>query len=142
MTRNNFLGDLVVRELTGGTAWEVYEPFTYHLCQPDGVQFVRIDKGFVTDFASIPRGLWNLWPPNRGKHAKPAVVHDCLYKTGYVSVEGGGQRRITRGEADAIFLEAMEVAGVGWLSRRLIYAGVRAGGWRAWGTHRHADATS
>lgn len=140
MTTNNFLGDLLVAYIDG-TRWRVLESFTYRLCEPDGVQFVHIERGFITDFASMPLNI--IFRSPGGKWDKPAVVHDCLYKTGHVSVDGRPEPRpITRGEADSIFLEAMEVAGVDWLRRRIIYAGVRVGGWRAWKEHRNADERS
>lgn len=135
---NGFLGDLLVGYIDG-KRWKVAQGFTYRLCQPDGVQFVRIPTGFVTDFASMPLGV--VFKSPGGRWDKPAIVHDVLYKTMQVSVEGKAEPRIvTRGEADAIFKEAMEVAGVNWVSRQIIYAGVRAGGWRAWNQHRKADA--
>jgi hypothetical protein len=138
---NRFLGDLIAQQHDDGYHWTIYEPFTYRIGAPDGCQYVSIGKGFITDFASIPRGLWNLFPPAAGKYSKAAVVHDCLYKTGYVSVVGRDDPRpMTRAECDLVFLEAMEVAGVNWLSRMILYAGVRIGGWRAWGQHRKADA--
>jgi hypothetical protein len=138
---NNFLGDLIAKQLPDGYRWELYEGFTYRIGAPDGVQYVHIPKGFVTDFASIPRGLWNLFPPAAGKHSKPAVVHDAMYKTGCCSVDGcPDPRPMTRGECDDIFKEAMGVAGVNWLAKQIIYAGVRVGGWRAWAKHRKAEA--
>lgn len=134
---NNFLGDLLVGYIDG-KRWKVLESFTYRLCEPSGVQFVRIERGFITDFASMPLNV--IFRSPGGKWDKPSVIHDCMYKTAYVSVEGQDEPRpITRGEADDIFLEAMEVAGVDWLRRRIIYAGVRVGGWRAWNAHRKAD---
>lgn len=136
---NNFLGDLIAKQLPDGYHWELYEGFRFHVCHEDGEQFIEVPKGFVTDFASIPRGLWNIYPPAAGKHSKPAVVHDWLYKKGMLLTKSGGTRVVTRGEADAIFLEAMEVTGVSWLSRRIIYWGVRVGGWKAWGEHRKAE---
>lgn len=140
-TMNNFLGDLIAKQLDDGYHWELYEGFTYRLCAHDGVQYVRVDKGFVTDFASIPRGLWNIFPPAAGRHSKPAVIHDCLYKTARVNVDGKDEPRIiTRGEADAIFLEAMEVTRTNWLARHIIFFGVRIGDWRAWNQHRKAEA--
>lgn len=136
----NFSGDLIAKQLPDGFHWEMYESFTYHIGAIDGPEFVMIGRGFVTDFASIPRGLWNLWPPAAGKHSKAAVVHDCLYKTGYVNVTDGSIRHVNRGEADRIFKEAMEVARVNWFSRQMIYSGVRVGGRGAWNKHRNADA--
>lgn len=134
---NNFLGDLLVGYIDG-KRWLVAEEFTYRLCQPDGVQFVRIPRGFVTDFASMPLNV--IFRSPGGKWDKPAVVHDCLYKTASVSVEGKQEPRpITREEADAIFNEAMEVAGVDPVRRWIIYRGVRLGGGRAWNQHRKAE---
>jgi hypothetical protein len=39
-------------------------------------------------------------------------------------------------QADRVLLEAMEVLDVSRWKRRAIYAGVRVGGWKAWGDHR------
>lgn len=132
MKRNRFLGDLLVKYLDGNR-WEVAEGFTYHLGAPDGPEYVTIPTGFTTDFASMPLGI--VFRSPGGKWDKPAVVHDALYRLGFV-LSDIGVRDVTRGEADAIFLEAMQVAGVNWLARRIIYAGVRVGGWRAWRQHR------
>jgi hypothetical protein len=41
------------------------------------VMFV-ITKDFVTDFASVPRWLWSVFPPH-GKMTLPSVVHDYMY---------------------------------------------------------------
>lgn len=134
---NNFTGDLLIKYIDG-ERWEVAEDFTYRLGSPDGREFVHIGRGFVTDFASMPLNI--IFRSPGGKWDKPAVIHDCLYKTAYVSRDDGTQRVIHQGEADRVFLEAMQVAGVNWLARRIIYAGVRVGGWKAWAQHRAADA--
>jgi hypothetical protein len=133
-----FLSPLRV-EFVDGHNWVVCDTFEYRLGSLHGVEFVRVGKGFETDFASIPRPLWSLWPPAGGAYTPAALIHDCLYKTGFVSVNDGSVRHISRQEADDIFKEAMEVAGVSWLSRRLIYRGVRVGGSAAWNKHRKAD---
>jgi len=135
---NRYLGDLIAQQLEDGYHWKIIEPFTYRVGSANSDVFVTVPRGFVTDFASIPRGLWNLWPPAAGKHAKASVVHDVLYKRGFVEV-GQSRRTIERDEADAIFKEAMEVSGVGWFSRHALWLGVRAGGWKPWGAYRKAD---
>lgn len=44
-----------------------------------GEEFIFvIPKGFVTDFASIPRLLWSMYPPD-GKHRGGAIPHDMGY---------------------------------------------------------------
>ena len=80
-----------------------------------------IPAGFITDGASVPRGLWNLFPPF-GKYNKASLLHDYLYQFG----------TMTRAQADWCFLEAMKELGVGFLTRWAMYFGVRAGGWVAW----------
>jgi hypothetical protein len=81
---------------------------------------VYVPAGFSTDFASIPRGLWNVLPPT-GRYGKAAVVHDFLYRCSDVD----------RATCDKVFLEAMQVLGVGWFTRRAMYLAVRAFGWHA-----------
>lgn len=132
---NNFTGDLLVKYIDG-THWEVAEGFTYRVGSPMGAAFVAIPRGFVTDFASMPLGV--VFKSPGGKWDKPAIVHDVLYKRGWINYEKV-RRSITRKEADAIFLEAMEVAGVPSATRIVIYLGVRVGGWKAWNEHRKAD---
>jgi len=86
-----------------------------------GVRHI-VPRGFITDLASIPaflRGLFNV----NGLSREPAVLHDFLYCIQYT----------TRAEADALFLEALESAGVGWATRYSMYLAVRAGGWMYWG---------
>ena len=134
---NNFTGDLLVKYLDGD-GWEVVQGFTYRLGSPDGREFVSIPQGFVTDFASMPLGI--VFRSPGGKWDKPAVVHDALYRLGYVFVSDGTIRQVERAECDRIFLEAMGVAGVNELAKRIIHAGVRVGGWRAWNRHRDADS--
>lgn len=90
------------------------EPYTgYGVGGYGGKSFV-VPRGFRTDFASVPRGLWNIIPPV-GLYGKATVLRDYLCETKIVS----------RKEADRLFLEAMEVLGVGWLKRKTMYFGVR-----------------
>ena len=135
---NNFCSPLRV-EFVKPREWIILEPFEYHLGSPHGWEFVRIEPGFVTDFASIPRPLWSIWPPT-GSYGKAAVIHDALYVLPYVQRADGAMRRIVRREADAIFNEGMTVLGVNGFTRRTLYAGIRMAGWRAWGRYRAAEA--
>lgn len=132
---NNFIGDLLVKYIDG-IRWEVAQSFRFHLGSPDGAEYVAIPAGLMTDFASIPRVVRVIWRSPGGKYDKPAVVHDALYRHGYVSVTDGSIRWIDRAESDRIFDEAMQVAGVNWFSRHVIYRGVRIGGMFAWNRHR------
>ena len=133
---NNFTGPLDVRYLDDGHHWEVLRGFTYRVGDPNSAMFVHIPKGFVTDFASFPLGI--LLKSPGGKWDKPAVVHDLLYKRGWIERD---KHRVTleRKDCDDIFKEAMQVAGVDWFRRQIIYAGVRIGGWKPWAKYRKAD---
>lgn len=137
---NQFTTPLDVRRLDTGNRWEILAPFEFRLGAPDGPEYVRVPVGFVTDFASIPFPISRIFPPIGKDYDKPAVVHDCLYLLNYVQHVNGGLRRIERDEADAIFLAGMVVRGVHLVTRRTIWSGVRAGGWRPWRQYRAAEA--
>jgi hypothetical protein len=115
-------------EYIDGRKWKVLKAFEYLTQQSE---LVVVPVGFVTDFASIPKVLWNVLPPT-GSYGKAAVVHDLLYRTAVVrvttSIGSTYDRAIDRARADAIFLEAMQTLGVGWFTRSTIYSGVRVGG--------------
>lgn len=105
------------------------EPLEYRVGGEDSDEAIVVPAGFVTDFASIPMGLWNLFPP-LGRWARPAIVHDYLYDRGGAV----GPRSYSRAQADAIFREAMAVVGVPAWRRSVMYVAVRvwgAGGWRS-----------
>lgn len=129
-------------EFIDGTKWKVTAPFDYRLGAPDGKEFVHIPAGFITDFASVPRGLWNLLPPI-GPYGKAAVVHDWLYQTMVIEETENGSwrwfRAVDRKEADHILHEGMKVLGVNWWTRWAIYLGVRVGGWVPWNKYREQE---
>jgi hypothetical protein len=76
---------------------------------------VKVPKGFITDFATIPRLLYSIFPPV-GRYNKAAMMHDYLY-------DSSCPIKITRKEADLFFLQAMEVLGVEkWVRYSLFFA--------------------
>ena len=117
---------LVVKKLESGQ-WEVYEELEYHVGNKDSDEIIRVPKGTLTDFASVPRGLWNIFPPD-GEYTSAAVVHDFIY-----GLRGKlPSKTYTREEADKIFAEAMQVLGVPFWKRYTMFYAVRAGGWVYW----------
>ncbi len=77
---------------------------------------VTVPAGFKTDFASVPRFLWSIFPPS-GEYAPAAIVHDYLYSS---------RATVSRFLADAIFHEAMESAlKVPFWKRKSVYWAVR-----------------
>lgn len=126
-------------EYIDGRLYKLTAAFDYHLGSLAGNEVVAIPIGFVTDFASVPRALWNVLPPTGG-YGKAAVVHDYLYQKRRVLRDGIWNRLVDRGEADHILKEAMEVLSVGRFTRWTIYLGVRVGGWVPWGKYREAES--
>ena len=103
------------------------ETLEYRVGSEDSDEVICVPVGFETDFASIPWGLWNLFPP-LGKWARPAIIHDFLYDRGGVLPS----KTYSRKEADMIFREAMSVVGVPAWRREVMFAAVRVGGAGGW----------
>lgn len=113
MATGNFLTELVVRQRSGDR-WELREPLIYE--DEDGTEYVA-PCGMETDFASIPRGLWNLFPKS-GRHTKAAVIHDWLCQTKVMDSD----------KAHALFRRALKACGVSKIGRTLMFIAVKAGG--------------
>jgi Protein of unknown function (DUF1353) len=88
---------------------------------------VDIPRGFVTDFASVPRIFWSIFPPI-GTYGLPAIMHDWLYWT----------QPVSRKMADEIFDVAMKDMRTPLWKRVAIYGSLRVIGWRAWDKNRLA----
>ena len=114
---SKFLDVLDIRHIDG--KWVLDSAFRYSSDRLRKV--VTVPCGFETDFASVPRiPLAFLFFGDTSHEA--AVIHDWLYRT----------KEFSRSEADAVFREANEVAGAGFIRRWAMWAGVRLGGWAAW----------
>lgn len=94
--------------------WVLNKSFRFILQSPPVPSVITVPAGFVTNFASVPRVLWSIFPPY-SDYGKAAVVHDFLYCTEIK----------TRKRADKLFLEAMKISGVSMWKRHLIYRAVR-----------------
>lgn len=77
-----------------------------------------VPVGYNTDFASVPRLLWILFPQS-GRWDPAAVVHDWLITD--LLVSGG----ITSAHVDAEFRGALKACNVGLIRRWLMWSGVR-----------------
>ncbi len=101
-------------EQLSGNAWILARGFGYMSENTDTLVFVP--AGFVTDFASIPDTLVSVFGRPSGEIAQPAVLHDfmCSKRDIY-----------SRKYADAMFLEALADANIGWLKRHAMYLAVR-----------------
>ena len=118
---SSFTTELKLSPNDDGRTWRLLEAFEYHVGDKGGDEVVRVPAGFETDFASVPRFFWRIFPP-WGSYGKATVIHDYCYRV----------RPCSRKRADKIFLEAMKVLGVGYCMRHTMYRAVRMfGGW-AW----------
>lgn len=115
--------DLVVRSI-GPATWQLVEDFYFYFNESNKEDGIVVPEGFVTDFASVPRALWGVFPPI-GLYTKAAVIHDYLYQYGH---EFGRDRAF----CDGIFLEAMKALGVSSAVRNSMYWGVRMFGGSAY----------
>jgi len=126
---SGFSDALVVEVLTaerdGRVTAKLLQGFSFTPKAP-GAETISVPVGFVTDFASVPWGFWNIEPP-LGQSGRAAVVHDYLYAT------RGLDGRYSRAQADAIFREALAELGVARWKQALLWAAVRGGGRGGWG---------
>lgn len=106
--------DALVLEYIDGHSWKIVNSFLYKT-DIGKLDTILVPVGFETDFASVPKLLWNIMPPT-GQYGKAAVIHDFLYRT---------PKQATKDEADSVFLEAMTALGVGWWTRNTMYRGVK-----------------
>lgn len=106
-----FLDELDVRAVRGQEyKFVLLSPFSW----TDGCHVVTVHDGFPTDFASIPRSLWSLYPPD-GAYLHAAVIHDWMYVEGYK----------TKAYADYVFYGNMLNLGVDRDKARKMYLAVR-----------------
>lgn len=91
---------------------------------------ITIPAGFVTDYASVPRGLHWLIPPD-GPYAKAAVLHDYLYATGIYS----------RSISDGIFKQAMSETSIPLTYQYILFNGAILCGKASWDKWRQLQSS-
>lgn len=107
----------------GRRVWELSEDFEFQVSRiaRDGELdlWIRIKKGFKTDFASIPWLFWVFFPAD--ECAEAAVIHDWLYQA----------TDLDRHFCDSVFRLLMKLTNKPYPMRVAHYLGVRIGGWAA-----------
>ena len=95
---------------------------------------ITCKKGFTTDLASVPRGIWNLIAP--WDIARAAIIHDLLYlkiRQYCAKPEPDMQGvALAKKAADKVFLMAMQDADpkvASWKIKAAYYAVVLFGRW-------------
>ena len=122
-----FITELHTTLLADGRTQRLDEPLLYR--HEPCWTIIQIPIGFVTNYASTPRCLWAIFPP-QGKWSKAAVLHDFLYSA----------KTTSRFMADGMFRDAMRELGVPLWRRVLMFYAVRAFGWINWRRCRKAKS--
>lgn len=100
--------------LLNDIGWKSKKPVT-------GLEAFKVPQGFVTDFASVPRPFWSIFPRD-GNYVYAAVLHDWLYWI---------QDR-PRDTADRIFRAAMDDLTITDSQADVLYSAVSHFGETAW----------
>jgi len=108
--------------------YRLLESFSFEIGGFGTETFITVPMHFVTDLASIPKGVRWMLPPD-GPYAKAAVIHDFMYE--FASEYGW-----SRAYADLVFKEGMERLKVPAHTRTIMYRSVRMFG------HRNFDKIS
>jgi len=111
-----------------GENWELVKDVSY---RTEAGEVSTVRKGFVFDFASVPRPLWFFYPP-AGTEGNPygiaALLHDWLCAHRKI-----GGRPITFSETNGIFKEIMFYLGCRPTLAWTMYLAVQSpAGWWLW----------
>lgn len=87
---------------------------------------ITIPSDFRTDLATVPRIFWALIPP-QGAYEQAAVLHDWLCVRLRVAHQYGQQPTVSSRDADGLFRRVMREGGVGFITRWVMWTGVRWG---------------
>lgn len=117
-------------EYRAGRTYELMAPFVYVSAI---VGQLTVPTGFITDFHSVARGLWNILPPD--DWAEAAVAHDALYRFG----KNDDGLSISRLEADQVHRECNIHVGAPKVRAEIMYRGLRLFSGGAWERRRAAD---
>jgi hypothetical protein len=107
-----FTENLIVSPLPNGKTWVLRKEFSYDVGEESSGETIKVPAGFITDFASVPRVFWTLFP-KWGKYGNAAVIHDYLY---WVQ-----ESKYPKKRADEIFLEGMLVLNVKKCTAKILY---------------------
>lgn len=119
---SNGLPVVLCLEDDGTTVVRTLRPLYYQTA----LGLVVVPENFRSDGASMPILFWRLiGHPFQMQYLREAILHDWLYRT----------QPCSRALADRIFYELLAGKVKPW-RRKLIYLGLRLGGWVAWRQNR------
>jgi hypothetical protein len=95
---------------------------------------IVIPSGFETDFASIPRLFWAIYPPHWKPYRKASLVHDYLYMAQDIVT--------SRAFADAEFRRLLIIDGTNVITAWFFWAVCRLKGYKRWNKYKKNDNTN
>ena len=104
--------------------WRLEKGFRFYIGKKGSDLWIDMLPGFIFDGGSIPRCVWWIDAP-MGDGAQAYCLHDGLYQAEVAP----------RYLCDNTMLEGLQVLGMGWSRRSIIYNQVWMWGWKAWGQH-------
>ncbi len=102
----------VLIPLRDGRHWKLAEDFQRTVSKTEWT----VKQGFVTNFASVPRFFWRIFPP-WDTYGPASIIHDYIY--------GDASVPVSRKRADTIMYLIMKQDGVPYWKRTLIYYTLR-----------------
>lgn len=124
----------LLRKIPNSNKFIVCENFFWYLDYAKKDYYINIEKGFQTDFWSIPKTLQVFFSPTE---YISYILHDKLYADNTVYyIEKSNEfwnkkiiKTLTRKECDLILLEALNIEWASFFKKLFIYIWVRAWGW-------------
>lgn len=83
---------------------------------------LTVPAGFVTDYASVPQGLWSIGLSPHDRYSRASIIHDYLYWS----------QVCTKEQSDRLMVIAMKDSKVGSFDEFAVYKGVQYGGQKSW----------
>lgn len=127
---SSFTSELKVSPMPDGKFFKVLRDFTYRIGSRYSRYLIRVRRGELTDFASVPKFIRPLLP-EWAKINKSSVLHDIMYRHQRIMGEP-----ITRKFADDTWCDAMLIEfachKLGKFVAYLEYITLRLVGWKAW----------
>jgi hypothetical protein len=103
--------------------WELKEPWCVDLPGGNRPRRLRIQKGYRTDGASIPRAAWcAVGHPLCSSLLRPGLAHDALYSAHLLS----------KAQSDKVLYDMVLAGGANWLKARAIWSAVSMFGGPSW----------
>ena len=118
----------------GSTKIQLVERFVVSVYDPmESVDLeLVVPSGYVSDWASIPKLFWRLFPPNYSESRHGSILHDYIYSHLYLY--------FSKSFADRLLRDCMRHDGAGKLASTAFYLAVSVGGCGGWSECRKKNS--